>query len=179
MYPQQMELQTGSRLWQRIDVDNVHFLLLDLEWGGADSYTAEQAAWLEQQLSAIPAGDWKIVMSHGYYYSSGGYFDLYPWYDDKDMIEKLTPLFEKYHVNLVFSGHMHEVELLQKNGVTYAVCAALGCLPDPARTYISPASTWYMSGQNAFIDVTVSQDNATLIFRDPDYKELKTFTVPR
>jgi len=179
MYPQQMELQTGSRLWQRIDVDNVHFLLLDLEWGGADSYTAEQAAWLEQQLSTIPAGDWKIVMSHGYYYSSGGYANLWPWYDDKDMIDKLTPLFEKYHVNLVFSGHMHLVEVLQKNNVTYAVCAALGCLPDPERTYISPASTWYMSGQDAFIDVTVSQDNATLIYRDPDYKELKTVTVPR
>jgi UDP-2,3-diacylglucosamine pyrophosphatase LpxH len=178
MYPQPMELQTGSRLWQRIDVDNVHFLLLDLEWS-ADSYTAEQAAWLEQQLSTIPAGDWKIVMSHGYYYSSGGYFDLWPWYDDKDMIGKLTPLFEKYNVNLVFSGHMHLVEVLQKNNVTYAVCAALGGLPDPERTYISPASTWYMSGQEAFIDVTVSQDTATLIFRDPDYKELKSFTVPR
>jgi len=178
MYPQPMELQTGSRLWQRIDVDNVHFLLLDLEWG-TDSYTAEQAAWLEKQLSTIPAEDWRIVMDHSYYYSSGGNWDLWPWYDDKGMIDKLAPLFEKYHVNLVFTGHNHMLELLQKNKVTYVICGAFGGLPDPERSYISPASIWYMGNQPAFMDVTVSQDTATLIFRDPDYKELKSFTVSR
>ena len=178
MYPQPMELQTGSRLWQRIDVGNVHFLLLDLEWG-TDSYTPEQAAWLEQQLSTIPTGDWRIVMSHCYYYCSGGYSQLWPWYDDKDMIDKLVPLFEKYHVNLVFSGHNHTLELLQKNNVTYVVCGAFGGLPDPERSYISPASIWYMANQSAFMDVTVSQDTATLIFRDPDYKELKSLTISR
>ena len=95
------------------------------------------------------------------------------------MIEKLTPLFEKYHVNLVFSGHNHLLELLQKNNVTYAICGAFGGLPDPERSYTSPASIWYMANQNAFMDVTVSQDTATLVFRDPDYKELKTLTVSR
>jgi transcriptional regulator of nitric oxide reductase len=29
------------------------------------------------------------------------------------------------------------------------------------------------------MDVTVSQDTATLTFRDPDYKELKSLTVSR
>ncbi len=29
------------------------------------------------------------------------------------------------------------------------------------------------------MDVTVSQDTATLIFRDPDYKEIKSLTVSR
>jgi UDP-2,3-diacylglucosamine pyrophosphatase LpxH len=178
MYPKPMELQTGSRLWQRIDSGNVHFLLLDLEWG-AETYTPEQAAWLETQLSNIPAGDWRIVMSHCYYYASGGYWELWPWYDDKDMIAKLVPLFEKYHVNLVFSGHNHMLELLQKNNVTYVICGAFGGLPDPERSYISPASIWYKGDQHAFIDVTVSQDSATLIFRDPDNKEIKSLTVSR
>jgi len=178
MSPQPMELQTGSRLWQRIDSGNVHFLLLDLEWG-AETYTPEQAAWLEKQLSNIPTGDWRIVMSHCYYYASGGYWEMYPWYDDKNMIEKLVPLFEKYHVNLVFSGHNHLLELLQKNNITYVICGGFGGLPDPERSYTSPASIWYKGNQNAFMDVTVSQDTATLIFRDPDYKELKSLTVSR
>jgi len=178
MYPQAMELETGSRLWQRIDVDNVHFLLLDLEWG-TDSYTAEQAAWLEQQLSTIPAEDWRIVMDHSFYYASGGDWDLYPWYDDRGMIDKLVPLFEKYHIDLVFTGHNHMLELLQKNNVTYVVCGAFGGLPDPERSYTSPASIWYLPNQSAFMDVTVSQDTATLIFRDPDYKELKSLTISR
>jgi len=178
MSPQPMEIQAGSRLWQRIDVDDVHFLLLDLEWG-TDSYTPEQASWLENQLSSIPAADWCIVMSHCYYYASGGYWDLWPWYDDKDMIDKLVPLFEKYDVDLVFSGHNHLLELLQKNNITYVVCGAFGGLPDPDRSYVSPASIWYMANQQAFVDVTVSQDTATLIFRDPDYIELKSLTVSR
>jgi len=178
MSPQPMELQTGSRLWQRIDVDNVHFLLLDLEWD-TGSYTKEQAAWLEQQLATIPAGDWKIVMCHCFSYSSGGYWEGSDLYDYKDMIAKMVPLFEKYHVNLVFSGHNHLVELLQKNNVTYAICGAFGGLPSPERSYVSPPSTWYMAGQYAFMEVSVSQDTATLIFRDPDYKELKNLTVPR
>ncbi len=178
MSPQPMEIQAGSRLWQRIDVDDVHFLLLDLEWG-TESYTPEQAAWLEGQLSTIPAEDWCIVMSHCYYYASGGVWDMWPWYDDKGMIDKLVPLFEKYDVDLVFSGHNHLLELLQKNNITYVVCGAFGGLPDPERSYISPASIWYMGNQHAFVDVTVSQETATLVFRDPDYKEVKSFIVSR
>ncbi len=80
-------------------------------------------------------------MSHCYYYALGGYWELWPWYDDKDMIAKLVPLFEKYHVNLVFSGHNHLLELLQKNNVTYVICGAFGGLPDPERIV-------YFSGQH-------------------------------
>ena len=178
MYPQPMELQTGSRLWQRIDADDIHFLLLDLEWG-TESYTPEQAAWLEGQLSTIPAEDWCIVMSHCFYYSSGGVWDMWTWYDDKSMIEKLTPLFEKYDVDLVFSGHNHLLEVLQKNNVTYVICGAFGGLPDPERSYISPASIWYKGNQQAFVDVTIAQDEAVLKFRDPDNIDLKSFAVPR
>jgi acid phosphatase type 7 len=120
LYPKSMALQTGSQLWQRIDNNNIHFLLLDMEWS-AEAFTPAQAAWLEKQLSTIPANDWCIVMSHCFYYSSGGYWGLWTWYDDKDTISKLTPLFEKYGVDLVISGHNHLLELLQKNGVTYAI----------------------------------------------------------
>ncbi|MBN1689559.1 MAG: metallophosphoesterase [Dehalococcoidia bacterium] len=178
MSPQPMEIQTGSRLWQRIDVDDVHFLLLDLEWG-IDSYTPEQEAWLEGQLLTIPADDWCIVMSHCYYYSSGGVWDMWHWYDDKGMIEKLVPLFEKYDVDLVFSGHNHLLELLQKNNVTYVICGAFGGLPDPERSYVSPASVWYKGNQQAFVDTTIAQDAATLVFRDPEHNEVKSFTISR
>ena len=178
LYPKSMTLQTGSRLWQRIDNNNVHFLLLDLEWS-AEAYTPEQAVWLEKQLSSIPREDWCIVMSHCFYYSSGGYWGMWTWYDDQDTISKLTPLFEKYGVDLVISGHNHLLELLQKNGVTYAICGAFGGVPVPPRSYTSPASIWYKGQQQAFLDVTVKSDTIDLIFRDPDYKELKSFTLKK
>jgi acid phosphatase type 7 len=178
LYPKHMDLQTGTRLWQRIDNNNIHFLLLDMEWS-AEAYTPAQAAWLEKQLSSIPADDWCIVMSHCFYYSSGGYWGLWTWYDDKDTINKVTPLFEKYGVDLVISGHNHLLELLQKNGVTYAICGAFGGVPVPPRAYISPASTWYKGQQQAFLDVTVSDNYIDLIFRDPDYNELKSFKIDK
>jgi len=178
LYPGPMALQTGSQLWQRIDNNNIHFLLLDLEWS-AEAYTPAQAAWLEKQLSTIPADDWCIVMSHCFYYSSGGYWGLWTWYDDKDTINQLTPLFEKYDVDLVISGHNHLLELLQKNGVTYAICGAFGGVPVPPRDYISPASVWYMGRQQAFLDITVTPENINLVFRDPDYQELKSFDLKK
>jgi UDP-2,3-diacylglucosamine pyrophosphatase LpxH len=175
-YPEGMSLQTGSRLWYRIDVGKVHFLILDVEWS-AESYTQAQAAWLETQLKSIPANEWKIVMSHGYYYSSGSFINGWKWYDNPETIEQLTPLFNKYKVDMVFSGHNHHMELLKNSGTVYAICAAFGGLPDPASTYKSPSSIWEISGGYGFIDVSLKGNQCTLIFRDPDYKVLETYTL--
>ena len=177
-YPSGVDLQTGSRLWYRIDVGSVHFLVLDVEWS-AESYTAAQAAWLEAQLKDIPAGDWKIVVSHGFYYSSGSVVDGWKWYDNPETINALTPLFEKYGVDLVLSGHNHQMELLQHSGVTYAICGAFGGLPDQLRTYTSPASLWYLNGAYGLLDGRISGNQCTLTFRDSDYATIKTFTIDK
>lgn len=177
-YPQGMELQTGSRLWYRIDVGKVHFLILDLEWS-AESFTSAQAVWLETQLEDIPAEDWKIVMSHGFYYGSGSFDNGWKWYDNPETIDRLTPIFEKYGVDLVFSGHNHQLELLQNSGVVYAICGSFGGIPDTERTYTSPSSLWYMSGLYAFIDVILDGNQCILIFRDPDFEALETFTLDK
>jgi len=174
-YPDGMSLQTGSKLWYRIDVGKVHFLILDVEWS-AESFTSAQAAWLETQLKSIPADDWKIVMSHGFYYSSGIFVDGWKWYDNPETIAKLTPLFDKYKVDMVFSGHNHRIELLNNSGVVYAVCGAFGGLPDPASTYISPSSIWEVSGDYGFIEVSLSGKQCTLNFRDHDYNILYNYT---
>jgi hypothetical protein len=177
-YPSGMALETGSRLWYRIDVGKVHFLVLDIEWS-AESYNSAQASWLEAQLKDIPSGDWKIVVSHGFYYSSGSVADGWKWYDDRDTIDALAPLFEKYSVCLVLSGHNHQMELLQHNGVTYAICGAFGGLPDVPRTYTSPASLWYLNGAYGYLEVGIKSGACTVTFRNPDNIELKTFTLSR
>ena len=175
-YPDGMELKTGSRLYYRIDINDIHFLLLDLEWS-AESYTAAQNEWLEKQLASIPPEDWTIVMSHGYYYSSGTVEYGWRWWDNQETIQRITPLFEKYDVDMVISGHNHLIEILQKSEVTYFICGAFGGPPLSERTYISPQSIWYKSGAYAFMDVTIDAQAATIIFRDPDYNELRTFRV--
>jgi UDP-2,3-diacylglucosamine pyrophosphatase LpxH len=168
----------NSQLYYRTDIGKVHFLVLDIEWS-AETYTAEQAAWLEDQLKSIPVDDWKIVLSHGYYYSSGFNYHGRLWADNPDTIRKLTPLFEKYKVGLVFTGHDHQLEFLQHNGVSYVTCGGFGGIPDPERDYVSPASVWYLSGQFGFADVSISGDQAAVTFRSPDSRDLKTFTVKK
>lgn len=178
LYPDGMELQTGSRLWYRIDVGDVHFFLLDLEWG-TESYTAEQKTWLERELSTIPNEDWTIVMSHCFYYSSGVFENGSPWYDNQEMIKTFSPLFEEHDVDLVFSGHNHHMEALKKGGVFYTVAGVMGEASDPVPTYDSPQLLWYMIHQMGFVEVTISGDVATITFRDPDYNELKSYTVSK
>lgn len=176
--PANLTPKTGTRLWQRIDVGTVHFLMIDLEWS-AESFTAEQSAWLEKQLANIPKDDWTIVMGHGYYYASGSIVDGWQWYDNPETISKLTPLFEKYGVDMVFSGHAHQLELLQKSGVSYVICGGFGGVPEQERTYTSPQSIWYAADSFAFLDVTVNGSNANIVFRDPEGKEIKSFVIPK
>lgn len=177
-YPTGVDLQSGSQLWHRIDAGNIHFLMLDIEWS-AESYTRAQADWLEEQLKNIPAGDWKIVLCHGFFYASGHIENGWKWYDNPETIGPLVPLFEKYGVNLVLGGHDHHMELLQKSGVTYAICGSFGGIPDITRTYTSPFSQWYASGQYGFLDVTLNENRADVVFRDPDFNELKRFNIPK
>jgi predicted MPP superfamily phosphohydrolase len=176
--PDTTESQNGSRLWYRVDVGRVHFLVLDVEWS-AETFTKDQEDWLETQLKSIPAGDWEIVMSHGFYYSSGTTVLGWNWYDNPETISALVPLFEKYGVDIVFSGHNHYLEFLQHSGVSYVVCGGFGGKPDSAPTYLSPSSIWLQSGQFGFADVTINPNKATLNFRDPDSNVLKSFIIAK
>jgi 3',5'-cyclic AMP phosphodiesterase CpdA len=168
----------GVELWRRIDVGNVHFLVLDVEWS-AETVTAEQIAWLESQLQSIPVGEWRIVMNHGFYYCSGVAQHGWQWWDNPETIARVTPLFEKYGVNLVFSGHAHQMEVLEKSGVTYVITGPFGGRPDPERTYVSPASVWYASGMEGFVGVSLSGDQARLTFTGPDGGEINHFVVAK
>jgi predicted phosphodiesterase len=72
----------------------VRFFSLDAT-GNADSI----ACWLEEQLEKATE-KWKIVLTH-----------FPPYYADDsfpDLREKWCTLFDKYHVDLVLSGHIHQ-----------------------------------------------------------------------
>ncbi|HMJ00380.1 MAG TPA: metallophosphoesterase [Gaiellaceae bacterium] len=74
-----------------------------------------QTAWLEQQLTASTA-IWKIAVFHEPPYTCGGHLGR------EDIQERWVPLFERYGVQLVLSGHDHNYErFAARNGVTYVV----------------------------------------------------------
>ena len=72
---------------------NAFFLMID-----ATSPMDPQTKWIEQQLAQSKA-TWKFAMFH---------FPPYNWEEPYFNIQKdWVPLFDKYHVDMVFSGHIH------------------------------------------------------------------------
>ena len=60
----------------------------------------EQASWLEEQLKATGA-TWKFVMFHHPAFASRRARDNY------ELRDAWTPIFDKYHVDVAFTGHDH------------------------------------------------------------------------
>jgi hypothetical protein len=72
---------------------NTLFLMID-----GTSPIDVQTAWIEKQLAETQA-TWKIAMFH---------FPPYNWEEPYLNIQKAwVPLFDKYHVDMVFGGHIH------------------------------------------------------------------------
>jgi acid phosphatase type 7 len=157
----------GKPLWTRIDNGAVHFVILDLEWL-MGTFSKDEGKWLDEQLASIPRKDWCIVMSHTFFYASGKKRQGWEWYDNKKVIDRLVPFFERYGVDLVMSGHIHQTEVLKKNGVTYAIVGSMGGKLSPKRTYVSPHSVWYQDGLFGFADVSINGKTGTLAIRDSD-----------
>jgi 3',5'-cyclic AMP phosphodiesterase CpdA len=81
----------------------------------SNSVNGQQTAWLEHQLAASDA-IWRIAVFHHPPYTCGGHSG------DDYIQERWVPLFERYGVQLVLSGHDHNYErFLARDGVTYVV----------------------------------------------------------
>jgi 3',5'-cyclic AMP phosphodiesterase CpdA len=74
-----------------------------------------QTAWLKRRLAASTA-TWKIAVFHHPAYTCGGYFG------NAAVQRRWVPLFERYDVDLVLSGHDHNYQHFRpRNGVRYVV----------------------------------------------------------
>jgi 3',5'-cyclic AMP phosphodiesterase CpdA len=93
--------------------NNVQFFALDTN---TNADWNSQLAWLKQQLSQSNA-PWKIVFGHHPVYASGVYGN------NPAFIKTLTPIFQKYGVQLYINGHEHHYERTRSiNGTTYLIC---------------------------------------------------------
>jgi 3',5'-cyclic AMP phosphodiesterase CpdA len=97
---------------------NVRFFALD-----SNLVDAKQLAWIESALRQS-SDDWKICYFHHPLYSDGKTHG-----SQVDLRVVLEPLFVKYGVNVVFSGHDHVYERIKpQKGITYFVSGAGGQL---------------------------------------------------
>lgn len=93
----------------------VQFFALDTNKNASWS---EQMNWLENSLARSTA-TWKIVFGHHPLYSSGVHGS------SPKLIEKLSPLFARYGVQLYLNGHDHNYERTKPiEGTTYLTCGA-------------------------------------------------------
>jgi predicted MPP superfamily phosphohydrolase len=97
---------------------NVRFFIFESTYPEPD-----QIAWLEQELKNSKE-DWKIPVFHHPLYSSGERHG-----SDTQLRDVLEPLFVKYNVSVVLTGHDHFYERVKpQKGITYFVCGSGGQL---------------------------------------------------
>ena len=98
---------------------NVHFFALNSNY-----MDPKQRAWIETKLREAGNGGWKICYFHHALYSSARYHG-----PDRDLRKVLEPLFVKYGVDVVFSGHDHVYERVHpQQGIHYFIEGASGSL---------------------------------------------------
>lgn len=97
---------------------NVRFFALD-----SDYMDPKQVDWLTRELQKATE-TWKVVYFHHPLYSSAGRHG-----SETDLRLVLEPLFVRYGVNAVFSGHDHVYERIRpQKGIYYFVSGAAGQL---------------------------------------------------
>jgi len=153
-----------NRRWYSVDCEGIHFIVLDsnssLKAGSA------QYKWLTSDLeNAKGRARFTVVIFHHTLFSVG----MHPE-DEKSLRPVLLPLFEKYGVSAVFSGHDHDYERFYYKGIFFVVTGGGGShLRD--RTRESPYLVKYkkayhfciLSPEKDFIRVRVVDINVKLI----------------
>lgn len=166
-------------LYGRIDPrDDVHLLYLDLEWG-IELFEGEQSQWLRKQLSSIPKEDLTIIFHHAFLYASSRTYDSIPWYDNRQMIDTLEPLYEASGVDLVFSGHNHQFEHIERETRDYLIVGSFGGKRDKDPLYLSEDSVYLDLDNLGYASLLIDEQQYTVSFIDQDGRILHDFTRSR
>jgi predicted phosphodiesterase len=106
----------GGQRYYAFKNGNTQFFALDSTY-----MDRQQLEWVDQQLSGSRSA-WKICFFHHPLYSHGRTHR-----SDLDLRRRIEPLFIKYGVNVVLSGHDHVYErLAPQQGINYFVMGCAG-----------------------------------------------------
>src|SRR5688572_2748261 len=108
----------NGKEYYRIKQGNVAFYALNSNY-----MDKKQVQWLNDEL-AKDTSDWKVAYMHHPPYSSGSKHG-----SDKQLREVIEPIFVKYGMNVVLTGHDHFYErIIPQKGIYYFVSGAGGKL---------------------------------------------------
>jgi hypothetical protein len=92
------------------------------------------------------------------------------------MISTFEDLFRTSGVDLVFSGHDHQMEHISADGIDYVIIGALGGKPDRQPTFISEGSQFLQFGTFGYARLSIEKQGFTVRFIDEYGNELYSFT---
>jgi predicted MPP superfamily phosphohydrolase len=106
--------------WYSVEREGIHFIVLD---SNSDlRLGSEQYKWLVSDLNSIKAEvKFKIAIFHHPLFDVG-----FHWPDGKRLKPILLPLFKKYGIGAVFSGHDHNYQRFEYEGITFIVTGGGG-----------------------------------------------------
>lgn len=85
------------------DVGDTHWTVLDAN-PYVDWLNPKMQAWLEADLKGAQKARWKFVAYHQVAFHSGHY------HEKEQQMRKISPLLERYGVDVVFAGHVHSYQ---------------------------------------------------------------------
>jgi predicted MPP superfamily phosphohydrolase len=113
----------------------------------------DQLAWLEKELSESRE-DWKIAFFHHPLYSSARTHG-----SETKLRSAIEPLFIKYNVSLVLTGHDHVYERIKpQNGISYFVEGSSGQLRDGDLRKGSPLTAKGFDTDRTFMLMEIEKD---------------------
>lgn len=158
---------SGNERYYSFDYANAHITALDT----TTSFTTgtAQYVWLAQDLAKNQDKNWRFVVMHNPPYSTGSGHG-----SDLLVRETLVPLFEKYKVDVVFTGHDHDYERGVVNGITYIVTGGGG-----APLYQVKGDWWTKAKASALhvCDITVNGNQLELKAIKPDGTIIDDVTI--
>ncbi|MHA1846420.1 MAG: metallophosphoesterase [Promethearchaeota archaeon] len=170
-----MPIDSGDERYYYFKYNNIHFIVLDLEWG-TETYTAAQKTWLMNTLDAIPKDDWLIIINHCVYFSSGAYNNatgnkLKLWNTEGNMIKTFHELYIEHDVDLVISGHDHHFEIESvpsltnssaTNNITYMIAGIANSRLDGYFGPINKNAIYYEWEYSGFTTIDIQGNNCTI-----------------
>jgi hypothetical protein len=151
--------------WYSFDNGPVHFIGLDSTI--RSRYRLGQILWLFHDLRTHQR-PFTIVFFHHPAFSSSSH-------GNTTILQKLwTPVFERYHVDIVFNGHDHNYERSIINNVTYVVIGGGG-----SPLYDNGQSSWTVHSEKTyhFCLLTANETTLTCVATKPDGSVFDSFLL--
>jgi acid phosphatase type 7 len=110
-----------NQRWYSVDRQGIHFVVLDSN--SRLDLESQQYLWLKSDLAAIgEAIQFTVVLFHHPLFDVSANHGS----DEKNLKSILLPLFQQYGVTAVFSGHSHDYQRFEYNGIYFMVTGGGG-----------------------------------------------------